>query len=183
MRICHTFRCSIEDSTQLQAAKSSLPFVPKFPSGDKRCVTEVAGQDPTDEKNQNATIMQITERKIVSSRFGYSLKEVVGWLSSDKDVPPGSQGIISEFIEDSIAVKFPLGEFLFCPSLLYRVGAKTHGFKLGSPVIWESEDYCASDVPNGTVGILIETQGDKLVDFGTRQLLVEATDLRDVHAS
>ena len=50
---------------------------------------------------------------------------------------------------------------------------------MGDSVAWTSEDYYASDVPRGSVGTLIGARGDKLiVDFSTRQLLLESADVR-----
>ena len=116
---------------------------------------------------------------IHSSRFGYSAGELVGWESSDQDVPAGSQGKVSEFTEDAVAVKVIFGEYLFPPGVLYRIGQEVQGSRLGDSVAWTSDDYHASDVPRGSVGTLIGARGDKLiVDFSTRQLLLESADVR-----
>ena len=115
------------------------------------------------------------------SRFGFSHGDVVGWVSSDADVPPGSHGEIIEFSKDLVAVKFLFGKFLFDPGVLYRVGVETHGVKLGSSVAWATHDSFVTDVPRGTLGTVIGVQeGRIIVDFGMRQLLLEATDLRIV---
>jgi hypothetical protein len=99
-------------------------------------------------------------------------------MSSDHDVPAGSQGKVREFVGKDVVVQFPLGEYLFPPGVLYHIGEQINDFKLGDPVLWASAESYVSDVPPETVGFVIGTQCDKLiVDFGTRQLLLEEGEL------
>ena len=115
------------------------------------------------------------------SEFGYSIGDLVGWTSSDHEVAAGSQGKVVDFSEDAVAVNFEFGEFLFPPEKLYRIGEEVYGFRLGDSVVWSTVDDYVSDLPAGKAGTIIGTQGIKLiVDFGTRQLLLEAHDLRVV---
>ena len=66
----------------------------------------------------------------------------------------------------------------FPPAVLYRIGEKVDRFRLGDSVRWTSED---SNVRRGSAGVVI---GEKdhmiIVDFGTRQYLLEAAELDDI---
>ena len=71
---------------------------------------------------------------------------------------------------------------MFAPGVLYRIGVETHGLKLGSFVAWASRDSYVADVPRETLGTVTGVQeGRIIVDFGVHQLLLEATDLRNVN--
>ena len=72
--------------------------------------------------------------------FGFSVGDFVGWVSSDSDVPLGSQGKVIEFNVGGVVVKFSSGEYRFPPSVLYHVGVRAHGFMLGDLVDWVSRD-------------------------------------------
>lgn len=50
----------------------------------------------------------------------------------------GSQGKVSEFTEDAVAVKFTYGEYLFPPGVLYRIGEEVKGFRFGDFLAWTS---------------------------------------------
>ena len=99
-----------------------------------------------------------------SPKFGYSIGDKVGWQSSDKGVPPGSQGRIAGFEDDAVEVKLAFGEFLFHLGVLYRIGEDALFFKLGDAMTWTWED---SDVLHGCVGVV-------LVDSGTRECPLES---------
>ena len=145
---------------------------------------ELDGENELEEQNRERGAnpeKQNDEPEKQNTRFGYSLGEAVGWVSSDADVPPGSHGEIVEFRKEDIAVKFSFGEYLFPPEVLYRVGVVSHGFKFGSSVAWSSQESYVTDVPRGTRGVVTRVQGEKIiVNFGIRQLLLDAADLRTV---
>ena len=62
--------------------------------------------------------------------------------------------------------------------MLYCIAVQINDFKLGDTVLWASAESYVSDVPPETVRFVIGTQCDKLiVDFGTRQLLLEEGEL------
>ncbi len=74
-----------------------------------------------------------SDKCIHSSRFGYSVGELVGWEYSDQDVPAGLQGKVSEITEDAVAVKFIFGEYLFLLAYCTVLGRKFRGSGWATP--------------------------------------------------
>jgi hypothetical protein len=86
---------------------------------------------------------------------------------------------VIEFTEDAVVVSFSCGQYLFPPGVLYRVGEKQHGFNLGDSIEWVTQDSFKTVVPSGAVGIITGAKLEKLiVDFGTKQHFLDASDLR-----
>jgi hypothetical protein len=117
------------------------------------------------------------------SRFGFSVGELVGWVTSDSDVPLGSRGKVIGFSEDAVEVAIAGGEYCFPPDVLYRVGENVQGvrgFKLGDLVEWTTRDSYVSCVSQGQAGVVTGSQLQKMViDFGKGQhLSLEPADVQ-----
>jgi hypothetical protein len=136
--------------------------------------TEKDQQSSLEDQQGAKDVKQDVENDLIS-KFGYSIGDVVGWQWRDGDVPVGSQGKVTSFEEDAVAVMFTSGEFLFPPSVLYRFGEEVDGYRFGDSVSWTTEDAHAR---KGSVGIVIGAKdGMLLVDFGNRQYFLEAAEL------
>ena len=117
------------------------------------------------------------------SRFGFSVGELVGWVTSDSDVPLGSRGKVIGFSEDAVEVEIAAGEYCFPPGVLYRVGENVQGVrgvKLGDLVEWTTRDSYVSCVSQGQAGVVTGSQLQKIViDFGKGQhLSLEPADVQ-----